>query len=165
MRKVVVLPAPLGPSRPVISPSRAAKPTPSTATTGPDLVRKVLCRSWTSIISGLPAVEAGKRWRRRQLLQALDIQCAGVGGFEELRQQPRHATGTQRAVPLPLQHQVARARQLREHLLAVAWRRDRIQCARYQQRRHVAGERRAKALGTLAAWPHRALRQGEVHQL
>src|SRR3546814_3894155 len=34
MRSVVVLPAPLGPSRPVISPSRASKPTSSTATTG-----------------------------------------------------------------------------------------------------------------------------------
>src|SRR6185437_6022696 len=46
MRNVVVLPAPLGPSRPVISPSRAAKVTPSTAFTSP----KALCRFLTSSI-------------------------------------------------------------------------------------------------------------------
>src|SRR6185437_3353532 len=46
MRNVVVLPAPFGPSRPVISPSRAVKVTPSTAFTSP----KALCRFLTSII-------------------------------------------------------------------------------------------------------------------
>ena len=36
MRSVVVLPAPFGPRRPVISPSRAVKLTPSTALTLPN---------------------------------------------------------------------------------------------------------------------------------
>ena len=50
MRSVVVLPAPLGPSRPVISPSRAAKLTPSTAFTTPVRVLKLLCRSFAVIM-------------------------------------------------------------------------------------------------------------------
>src|SRR5574337_77827 len=47
IRRVVVLPAPLGPSSPVISPSQAAKLTPSTAFTLP----KALCRFLTSIMT------------------------------------------------------------------------------------------------------------------
>jgi hypothetical protein len=50
MRSVVVLPAPLGPSSPVISPSRAVKLTPSTAFTTPVRVLKLLCKSFAVII-------------------------------------------------------------------------------------------------------------------
>ena len=56
MRSVVVLPAPLGPSRPVISPSRAVKPTSSTAMTGVlSLPRpgKVLRRCSATIIASV----------------------------------------------------------------------------------------------------------------
>ena len=53
MRSVVVLPAPLGPSRPVISPSRALNDTPCTARTAP----KDFTRPCTSIM-------ARPRWRR-----------------------------------------------------------------------------------------------------
>src|SRR5690606_7687027 len=49
MRRVVVWPAPLGPSRPVMRPSSARKLTPSTAFTLP----KALCRSRTSIMARL----------------------------------------------------------------------------------------------------------------
>src|SRR5690242_7155083 len=47
MRSVVVLPAPFGPSRPVISPSRAVNDTPSTAFTAPN----ALWRFLTSIMA------------------------------------------------------------------------------------------------------------------
>src|SRR5579875_1354712 len=56
MRKVVVLPAPFGPSSPVISPSRALNVTPSTALTSPN----ALCRFLTSIIS-----RSSDEWRWR----------------------------------------------------------------------------------------------------
>ena len=50
MRSVVVLPAPLGPSRPVTTPSAAEKETSSTAVTLP----KRLCRLRTSIMAAGP---------------------------------------------------------------------------------------------------------------
>src|SRR4051794_2852070 len=51
MRSVVVLPAPLGPSRPKIAPGRASKETWSTAWTSPRLGSwKVLVRSATRIM-------------------------------------------------------------------------------------------------------------------
>src|SRR5690554_5398879 len=99
MRRVVVLPAPLGPSRPVISPSRASKPTPLTAWTGPPLALNVLCRFSSRIISGLPSVVAGERRCRAQALQAGGVQCCGVGGLDELREQLGHAAGGKDAVP------------------------------------------------------------------
>src|SRR4249919_677681 len=104
MRSVVVLPAPLGPSRPVISPSRAAKLTPSTAFTTPLRVLKLLCRSFALIIdafpeeacrdaarSRLPAVERGERRHVAEAVEALRIQCLHVRGFEEAAEQFRHA--------------------------------------------------------------------------
>src|SRR5690606_34301321 len=100
MRRVVVLPAPLGPSRPVIWPSRAVKPTPRTACTGPVRALKVLCRSWTWIMSGLPAVGAGERRGGLQAREAVGIQRRRIRGLDELRQQLRHATGTEHAVSL-----------------------------------------------------------------
>src|SRR5690606_19954016 len=100
MRSVVVLPAPLGPSRPVISPSRASKPTPRTACTGPVLALKVLCRSWTSIMSGLPSVMARERGRRGQLVQARGVDALRVGALHELREQLRHAAGADHVVAL-----------------------------------------------------------------
>ena len=61
MRMVVVLPAPLGPSSPVIWPSWAVKLTPSTAVTFPVLVLKDLCRSLAMIIRSCPLKVAGVR--------------------------------------------------------------------------------------------------------
>src|SRR5690625_3178819 len=105
MRRVVVLPAPLGPSSPVISPSRAWKPTPLTAWTGPPLALNDLCRFSSRIISGLPSVIAGERRRRAQPLQAGGVKRSRVGGFDELCEQLGHAPEGQDAVPLPGQHQ------------------------------------------------------------
>src|SRR5690606_13403070 len=112
MRRVVVLPAPLGPSRPVISPSRAVKPTSSTATTGVlSLPRpgKVLrsCSatimwmiSLSDVRSGFPAVEAGERRRVTELVQALAVQRLGVGLLDELGEQLRHSAGADHRMAL-----------------------------------------------------------------
>src|SRR5690606_29330932 len=105
MRRVVVWPAPLGPSRPVISPCRASKPTPLTAWTGPPLALNVLCRFSSRIISGLPSVVAGERRCRAQALKAAGVERGGVRGFDELREQLGRAAGGQDAVPLPGQDQ------------------------------------------------------------
>src|SRR5690606_6365334 len=129
MRRVVVLPAPLGPSRPVISPSRASKPTPRTACTGPALALKVLCRSWTSIISGLPSVVAREGRRGGQLVEAAGVDALGVGAFDELREQLGHAAGADHVVALAGRDQVAAMGQVGDDLVAVARRRDRIELA------------------------------------
>src|SRR6478735_10665396 len=101
MRRVVVLPAPLGPSRPVISPSRAVKPTPCTALTGPVLAAKLLWRSCTSIIGlRLPAVETGEGHRVGHGVQAFGIELARVGGIDESREQLGHAADRQDVVAL-----------------------------------------------------------------
>src|SRR5690606_2992661 len=130
MRRVVVLPAPLGPSRPVIWPSRASKPTPDTACTVPVRVLKLLWRSRATIIaelrgggrgaSGLPSVEAGERGDVTHARQAGRIQGLGVGAFDELPEQARHAAQAQGAVALALQHQVAAVGQALQHALGVA---------------------------------------------
>src|SRR4051812_42988535 len=103
MRSVVVLPAPLGPSRPVISPSRAVKPTSSTAITrvlSLPLPGKVLRRfsatimasgPWMAGRSRLPAVEAGEGRHVVELGQAGAIERLGIGLFDELGEQLRHA--------------------------------------------------------------------------
>src|SRR5690606_14299467 len=98
MRRVVVLPAPFGPSRPVISPSRARNPTPLTACTGPALLLNDLCRFSSRIMSGFPSVEAGKRGLCGKALQAAGIKPRCVGGFDELGEQLGHAAGRQDAV-------------------------------------------------------------------
>src|SRR5690606_12568678 len=133
IRSVVVLPAPLGPSRPVISPSRASKPTSSTATTGVlslPLPGKVLRRCSAMIMcSGLPAVERGERRHVAQVVQAFAVERGRVGGVEELRHQLRHAAGADHVVALAAQHEQARVGQRLDHFLAVARRSDRVELA------------------------------------
>src|SRR5699024_4666848 len=120
MRKVVVLPAPFGPSRPMISPSRASKPTPLTACTGPPLALNDLCRFSSRIMSGLPSVRAGKGGLRGKALQAAGVQRRRVGGFDELRKLLGHAAGAQDTVALSGEDQVAAIGQVFDHLVAVA---------------------------------------------
>src|SRR3970282_427409 len=72
MRRVVVLPAPLGPSRPVIWPSGASKSTRSTALTVRVLVLNALCRLRAMIMGGSESREWGK--------------CRGIGDRELARQ-------------------------------------------------------------------------------
>src|SRR5690606_27038719 len=101
-RRVVVLPAPLGPSRPVIWPSCASKPTPATAWTMPVRVLNCLCRSWAMIIaaglrvdgggaSGFPSVETGEGRDVAHVGQAAGLQCVRIGVLQELAEQARHA--------------------------------------------------------------------------
>src|SRR5690606_24031872 len=134
MRRVVVLPAPLGPSKPVIWPSWAWKPTPETALTVPVRVLNCLCRSWAMTIaaglrlegggaSGLPSVEAGEGRYVGHAGQAGGIQRSGIGALHELAEQARHAAQAEGAVALAFQHQVAAVGQAFEHALGVARRR------------------------------------------
>src|SRR5690606_17303282 len=112
MRSVVVLPAPLGPSRPVISPSRASKPTSSTATTRAwslPLPGKVLRRCSAMIMCGvlgsgrarrsrLPAVERGEGGHVAEVVQALAVERLRVRGLDEAREQLGHAAGADHVV-------------------------------------------------------------------
>src|SRR3990167_364517 len=159
MRSVVVLPAPLGPSRPVISPSRAVKLTPCTAFTRPVLVLKDLCRSWTSIISGLPAVEAGKGFGIRNLVEAGRVELFRVRAIDEAGEKFRHAADPDHVVALAADDEVAALGQEFRHFIAVAWRCYRIEFARQDQHRHRSGQRLAETVGTLALGPGVALRQ------
>src|SRR5688572_21315953 len=118
MRRAVVLPAPLGPSRPVMRPSSARRSTPSTALMVPVLVLNALWSWWAWIMgSGLPSVERGEGRQRADVVQAACIERGGVGRFDELRHQLGHAAGRQGAVALALQHQVAAIGQAFEHPL------------------------------------------------
>src|SRR5690606_21608378 len=171
MRRGVVLPAPLGPSRPVIWPSRASKPTPETAWTTPVRVLKLLWRSWAMIIaalrwrgggaSGLPSVEAGEGRYVAHAVQAARIQRGGIGAFQELAEHARHATQAEGAVALAAQDQVAAIGQAFQHACAEARRGHRIQLARQQQRRHVRAQRRGEVLRAAAMRPGAA--RGEEH--
>src|SRR6185436_12113677 len=122
MRSVVVLPAPLGPSSPVISPSRATKLTPCTACTLPN----DLWSSRTSSMSGLPAVRGDERRRVAELVQAARVELRRVRVLEELADQARHAAALRHDVALALGNQVPAPAQALLHLLAVARRRDRV---------------------------------------
>src|SRR5690606_25736612 len=115
MRRVVVLPAPLGPSSPVISPSRASKPTPFTACTVPALVLNDLCRFSSRIMSRLPTVVAGERRLCGQAVEAGGVQRLRVRGLDELREQLGHAADADHVVALPGQHDVARVGQRGDH--------------------------------------------------
>src|SRR5688572_413191 len=142
MRSVVVLPAPLGPSRPVIWPSWAWKLTPSTALTTPLRVLKDLWRSWAVIMglgrsrrgdarepggSRLPSVERGERRHVAEAVQAAGIERPGLQRLDELADQLRRAAHGHRAVALAAQHQVARVGQALGHFLAVHRRRHRVE--------------------------------------
>src|SRR5512143_2239242 len=98
-RSVVVLPAAFGPSRPVISPSRAMNDTPSTATTLPNR----LCRFLTSIIARASrrcAVEVEQGRDRAEVVDAFRVQGEGIELVDELRDQPGDAAATDDVVAL-----------------------------------------------------------------
>ncbi len=136
MRSVVVLPAPLGPSSPVISPSRASKRTPSTARTTPLFVLKLLCRSLAMIMgkpacgdwsfgkagtrrlrrnsglrqsrrSRLPSVVSGERRDVADRIEATRVQRPGVQRLDELPDELGHAADAADVVALAPQHQMA----------------------------------------------------------
>ncbi len=125
MRSVVVLPAPLAPSRPVISPSRATKDTPSTRLFGAeglvqilDLDHRATPRSWRSavvvderrrIAEQLQAARhrapAGfrvstKRCTRRGMQPAPmhPVSLSGCDQLPRIRQRARASAGRRRAV-------------------------------------------------------------------
>src|SRR5260221_14732934 len=101
MRSVVVLPAPLAPRSPGISPSRATKETPSTARTAP----KDLRSSRSSITAGprsrVGPVGVDEGGRLAQFIEAGCVQSACIEGADELSQQARHAAHRQQTVALP----------------------------------------------------------------
>src|SRR5512139_341009 len=114
MRSVVVLPAPFGPSRPVISPSRATKLTSSTARIVRPPAVNVLRSDSTSITgapSGIPAVGAEERRRRREALEAGGVERRSAARIHEPLHQARHATHAHHVVPLPARDQVPGVRE------------------------------------------------------
>ena len=133
MRSVVDLPAPFGPSSPVICAVGARETTPR----APPRWRRIACTARdASIMARVPssrrrtAPDGAARGRRHRALR--------VGGIEKCGHQPRHAAGRELAVPFAGEHQMAMAREAARQALGVRRRRDRIRLARQQQRRHVA---------------------------
>src|SRR5437868_14215900 len=113
MRSVVVLPAPLGPSRPVISPSRATNETPATARTAPN----DLCRFSTSNISlRLPAVGGDERRARAERVHAARVELLGLELGEELGGELRDAAAIHDDVALAFADQVPRVLELLHRL-------------------------------------------------
>src|SRR5487761_2474919 len=133
-RSVVVLPAPLGPSSPVISPSRALNDTPSTATTLP----KRLCKSITSIMALIlwrRAIEVDVGGSRPQVIDALGIELFWIELVDEFSDELRNAAAADHVVALTLGNEQAAVGQSLEYLLAVAWRGDGIELALEDQHR------------------------------
>src|SRR5690606_3549835 len=135
MRKVVDLPAPFGPSRPVMQPSSARKLTSCTACTLPKLFR-----SWRTSItresSGCGAVGVDEEGLGPQLIEAGSIEFLDAIG-EKFRHQARRAAPPGDAVPLAGGDEMQAVREMFCHLLGVARRRHRIGFAGEQQRRNV----------------------------
>src|SRR5258708_29488017 len=107
MRKQVDLPAPLAPSMPVISPSRATKDTSRTASTGPNRLLKFAAsimagrrRSWRR------ARHAHEEGRRAVTLEAGRIELVRRRCVQKLRHQPRYTPGGDLAMSLAAQYQV-----------------------------------------------------------
>ena len=158
---VVVLPAPFGPSRPVISPSAARE---ADAVDGVHAVRRGSRRTCagpeprSSPHPGPEAITAPTRTRRQTAASpsgAPDSRTSSDARprCDELADQPRHATRRHHVVTLTARDEMASGAQRREHLVAVARRRHRIELTGQQQRRPVADERRmeiARACGRAA---------------
>src|SRR5258708_10879561 len=94
MRSVVVLPAPLGPSSPVIEPSGAVNETSRTASMGP----KCFARSSTLITSLQLRAQRQHEERPRDALQAFAVQALGTRRAHARFDQPRRAAVQAHAV-------------------------------------------------------------------
>src|SRR5258708_7178318 len=104
MRSVVDLPAPLGPSNPVMRPSCARKVTSRTAVTRP----KCFWRLLASITEGSPglgrrAADRHKKRHRPVILNARDIQALDPSTIDEVRHSPVDTGGRQLSVTEALQ--------------------------------------------------------------
>src|SRR5579862_8338775 len=130
MRSVVVFPAPLGPSSPVIAPSGARNVTSFTAWTGP----KAFASAWVSITgSGHGQHEQGPG----NLLEALAIDLVSVARADERLDEPRGAAMGAHAMPDLRSHEVLRSRQRARDFLGIVRRRRGIDAARKHQHRNV----------------------------
>src|SRR5688572_20680953 len=92
MRREVVFPAPLGPSRAVTQPSWARNDTSSTAS----FVPKRFCSPWASIIVASLRRGAGRIDHERRpadLADARGVDPLGPALLDELGDQVRHAAG------------------------------------------------------------------------
>src|SRR5688500_9256263 len=146
MRSVVVLPAPFGPRRPVIAPSGAVKVTWRTACTSP----KCFARSLTSIMRIRASRRGAQRQheeRARNALQAARIEVPRASRADERFDEARRAAMQAHAMADMRRDEVARVRQGRRHLLAVAWRRGGIDAAGKDERRHVRADRLVEIRG------------------
>src|SRR6185437_1455307 len=143
MRSVVVLPAPLAPNNAVICPSRALKETPSTACVAPKDLRspstRIMCAS-SHANSRRGTIVVNEGWHRAELGEAVRIQLRG----RERLHEPRHAARANDAVALTGGDELARMRQGRDDLGAVARRRHRIELAIQHQHRQPRVKWRVK---------------------
>src|SRR5690606_33720902 len=124
----VDLPAPFGPSSPVMRPSPAVKSTPSSARTSPNR----FASETTSIIDEASGSGAGggQEERRRRLGRETPGVDIGRRAFEKVRDHARSTAYSGDAVTLIGHDDVLRVGQPRgDHLVRVARRRDRVELA------------------------------------
>src|ERR1700730_10206545 len=103
IRSVVDLPAPLGPSNPVMRPSAARKLTSRTAVTRPKCFLRLLASITGATRSGRRAAERYKKRHGPVVLNARDIQAVDGPTAHEVRHHTVHARGSELPVTKPLQ--------------------------------------------------------------
>ena len=157
---MVVLPAPFGPSRPVIAPSRASNDDVLHGGHRAESFSQSRGRDHRSAAAaGAGSGPAGvrKNGGRRTRADAADVEAVGAAALDELTDQARCRTVVP-MTPWPVAGTVtwrARVEMLRDRL-APARRRHRVDLAGQHERRHVGRHRRVVALGHRGAGPERA---------
>src|SRR5579859_3418532 len=138
MRIVVVLPAPLGPSRPKISPEVMSKLTPPTATTSLNFreMSRTRTAGWATSLIQVGRLQLARKLHQQG--QAFDHRLALNG-----RQVPSRAGhGAARKDLVAAQHPLALGSQVHDHLAAVAGVRGAGNYAALLQPSQLAGESR-----------------------
>ena len=142
MRNSVVLPAPFGPSSPVMAPSPAVNATPSTACTSP--WRPNALASWCDFDQGRAPRRSGHSGGR-PLFSKCSTQEARQRRerriVDERRDEPRPAGVRGDDVTVAASDDVPACRQRLRDFGTVRRRRDRIEAAGQDQHRHVALDR------------------------
>src|SRR5258705_11216811 len=156
MRCSVVLPAPFGPSRPVIAPSAARKLTPSTAAISRFLPKR-LTRPSTMIIARSLRLQQRReqRWARagREIVETRLRQRAESAFVDEFLDQSRRARVRRDDVAVAGGDDLPAVWERCGHFLAVPRRRHRIESAGQDQNRFVADERCIEVRGKRSARP------------
>src|SRR3981081_4633839 len=126
MRSVVDLPAPFGPSSPVMRPSAARKLTSRTAVTRPKCFLRLLASITGVTRLGWRAAERHKERHGPVVLSARNIQTFDAATIDEVRHHAVHTGGSQLSVTKALQDHMYAVCKVAPCFLSIARRRHRI---------------------------------------